>query len=229
MQGVDAEETRRQKARQMRYKKAVAKDLNLQVIKDTLWDIREECEEVKYYFEDDDDDTLLNALCGDEEQEWEFKMMFADLSAECEQMWMDLEEDYVPECFDMFFGTVSSGRMLGWDEFEGDYIGLHDGYEDKLARRENQKRMMRMTKAEIIETACVCFRIAQAYMGLMHRYECLKGALDILKDENTRFLQMVKQIEEKYEAAEKDSFYSCSPNAREFERLLRNMPQIAWL
>lgn len=229
MQRVDAEETKREKARQLRYKKAIAKEFNLESIKDTLCDIQGECDNVKYYFECDDDDTLLNALCGDEEQEWEFKMMFADLCAECEQMWTDLEEEYIPEYFDTFFGAVSSGQMLGWDEYEGDYFGLFDGYEDRLAKEENRKRMLRKTKQEIIEAACVCFRIAQAYMGLMRRYDCLKGALDILRDENTGFLQMVKQIEEKYEAAEKDGFYGWYESTREFDRLVENMPQIAWL
>lgn len=229
MQRADSEETKRVKARQLRYKKAVARDLNLESIKITLWDIREECDNVKYYFEDDDDDSLLNALCGDEEQEWEFKMMFSDLCAECERMSADLEEEYIPECFDTFFGTISSGRMLGWDDYEEDYIGLCDSYEDREARQENQKRLMRMTKAELIEAARVCFRIAQAYMGLMHRYDCLKGALDILRDENTGYLQLAKQIEEKYEAAERDYFHSWYESTREFDRLLAEMPQTAWL
>ena len=226
---VNAEETKREKARQLRYKKAIAKDFNLESIKDTLWDIQEECDNVKYYFEDNDDDTLLNALCGDEEQEWEFRMMFADLCAECEQMWTDIKEEYIPEYFDTFFGAISGGSMLGWDEYEGDYFGLHDGYVDRMAKEENRKRMLRKTKQEIIEGACVCFRIAQAYMGLMRRYDCLKGALDILRDENTGFLQMVKQIEEKYEAAEKNGFYGWYESTWEFDRLVENMPQIAWL
>ena len=229
MKIVDAEETKRQKARNLRYKKAIARDFNLESIRNTLCDIQEECDNVKYYFYDNDDDTLLNALCGDEEQEYEFKMMFADLCAECDQMWTDMNEEYIPEYFDTFFGAVDSGQMLGWDEYEGDYIGLHDSYEDKLAREENQKRLLRMTKPEIIEAASICFRIAQAYIGLMHRYDCLKGALDILRDKNTGFLQLVKQIEEKYEAAAKDNFCGWKPGTNEFDSLLENMPQEAWI
>lgn len=223
------EKAKREKAKQLRYKKAIAKDFNLESIKDSLWDIQGECDNVKYYFECDDDETLLNALCGDEEQEWEFRMMFSDLCVECEQMWTDLEEECVPECFDTFFGAISSGEMMGWDDYEGDYFGLHSSYEEKSAKAENQKRMLRMMKQEIIEAACVCFRIAQAYMGLLRRYDCLKGALDILRDENTGFLQIVKQIEEKYEAAEKDGFYGWHESTREFNRLVESMPQIAWL
>ena len=52
---VDAEETRRYKARQLRYKKPIVKDLNLDSIKQELWDIQEECNNVHWYFEEDDE------------------------------------------------------------------------------------------------------------------------------------------------------------------------------
>ena len=73
-----AEETRREKARLLRYKKPIVKEISLDFIQQDLWDIMEECENVRYYF-DSDDDTLLNALDGDEDVEHERKMMFCDL------------------------------------------------------------------------------------------------------------------------------------------------------
>lgn len=83
---MDAQETKRTKARNLRYKKAIVADVNLDKIREDLYDIMEACDEVRYFFESDDD-TLLNALDGNEDEEWEFKMMFCDLSAECEQIW----------------------------------------------------------------------------------------------------------------------------------------------
>ena len=232
MRKVDPEETKREKARKLRYKKAIAKEFNLQGIKDALCGIQEECDAVRYYIEDDDDDTLLNALCGDEDQEFEFKMMFADLCAECEQMWMDLEEDCVPECFDTFFGAVTSDQLLGYDDYVGDYFGLYDRYEDMMAKDEGKKRMLRMTKKEIIESAYMCFRVAQAYIGLVRRYDCMKAALDILRDENTGFLQMAKRIEEAYENADAKSCgfqYQWDRSVKELDLILESMPQEAWL
>lgn len=41
---VDAEETKKLKARQMRYKRPIVKNLNLDTITQDLWDIQEECE-----------------------------------------------------------------------------------------------------------------------------------------------------------------------------------------
>lgn len=224
---MDAEETKRFKAKQLRYRKAIAMDMNIDSIKEKLWDIQGECGDVKWCFEDDN--SLLNALCGDEEEEWEFKMMFADLCAECEQMLNDIEEEWIPECFNDFFAAIDGRKLMGWDEYEGDYFGLSDGYEERIAREESSKRLMRMTKKDLLEAAYRCFRIAQMYLGLMHRYDCLKSALDILKDENTGYLQMVKQIEQKYEAAEKDHFYRWYESTKEFDNLLDEMPQVAWL
>ena len=81
---VNAEETKRIKAKNMRYKKPIAKDLNLSTIQEELWNIQEECENV-HWFCDTDEETLINALDGDEDEAYEFKMMFADFCADCGQ------------------------------------------------------------------------------------------------------------------------------------------------
>ena len=99
---LNADETKRRKAKQLRYKKPIVKNFNLESITQELLDIQEQCEDVHWYF-DSDDDSLINALDGDEDEAYEFRMMFADLCAECEQMREDLEEEWVPECFDRFF------------------------------------------------------------------------------------------------------------------------------
>ena len=91
---LSAEEAKRLKAKQLRYKKPIVKNLNLYSIKQDLWDILEECESVRWYTDSDDGrDSLINALAGDEDEAYEFKMAFGDLCAECEQMRMDLEEE----------------------------------------------------------------------------------------------------------------------------------------
>lgn len=60
---VNVEETKRYKAKQMRYKKSIAKDLNLDKIKEDLWDIQEACEEIRWYTDSEDgEDSLVNAL-----------------------------------------------------------------------------------------------------------------------------------------------------------------------
>lgn len=229
---VNADETRRTKARNLRYRQAIVRDINLDKIWEVLCEIEEACNDVQYYFEvDGDGETLLNALDGNEDEAYEFRVMFSDLSAECEQMRQDLQEEYIPEFFDTFFTAINTdGTLLGWDPYEGDYMGLGSAYEDELAIEEAKKKMQRKTKEQILETARLCFRIYQAFIGIRHRYDCLKAAMDILRDENTGYIQMVKQIEEAYEKADRDDFSGeYGPWAKEFDRLINCMPQEAWI
>lgn len=92
-QVADSDDTKRRKARELRYRKPIVKNLNIDRMQEDLLDINCACEDIRYYF-DEDGDTLLNALDGDEDEEFEFKMMFTDLCAECEQMQEDLAEEY---------------------------------------------------------------------------------------------------------------------------------------
>lgn len=58
--------------------------------------------------------------------------------------------------------------------------------------------------------------------------------MDILRDQNTGYLQMVKQIEDLYEKANKETHgfkwvYGKKPLLKELNRLLDSMPQEAWI
>ncbi|MDE6891805.1 MAG: hypothetical protein K2P50_08425 [Lachnospiraceae bacterium] len=230
---TSAAEIKRYKARNLRYKKPIAKDLNLDGIKEALWDISDACYDVQYYV-DGDEETLLNALDGDEDDAYEFKMMFSDLVAECEQMQEDLGNEYIPEYFDIFFAAIDKGGdMLGYDAYERDYYGL-SRYESEWANKEAVKKIKSLTKDQLIEAMQICFGVYQAYIGLQHRYDCIKAAMDILRDENTGFLQMVKQIEEFYEKANEETegfkwTYGGWTALKKFDRMLDNMPQEAWI
>lgn len=106
---VNKEETKKIKAQNLRYKKPIAKNLNLDAITQDLWNMQEVCEEIRWYTDSEDGgDSLINALSGDEDEAYEFKMAFADLCAECERMLEDLQEEWVPECFDIFFVAVGA-------------------------------------------------------------------------------------------------------------------------
>lgn len=231
---MDAEETKRFKAKQLRYKKPIVKDLNLDAIKRDLWDIQGECENVRWYVDSDDgEDSLINALDGDGDEAYEFKMAFADLCAECERMDMDLGEEWVPECFDIFFVAAGAGNswggLLGYDYFEQDYFGI--GCSDCFAEDEAGKKLKKMKKDDLIAAARQCFKIFQAYMGLKNRYDSLKAAMDILRDQNTGYLQVVKEIERLYGEMDKDywSRREWSGESRDWERYTDALPAEAWV
>lgn len=226
-----AEEIRREKAKQLRYRKPIVKDLNLQSIQEQLWDIQEECENVRW-FEDSDEETLIEALDGDEDEAYEFRMMFADLCAECEAMQNDLEEIWVPECFDIFFVTVGAGNeyggLLGYDSFEGDYFGINDG-SDSWAEDEAKKKLKQMTKDELIAASRQCFKVFQSYIALRYRYDCLKATIDILRGQNLDFLQTIKEIEKAYDAMWDGRYINHGKEEIHFDTITNNLPQTAWI
>ncbi len=231
---ITSEETKRIKARNIRYKKPIVKNLNLEFITQDLWNIQEKCEDVRWYTDSDDgSDSLINALAGDEDEAYEFKMAFADLCAECERMFHDLQEEWVPDCFDIFFVSAGAGEtyggLLGFDEWEQDYFGLDCS--EAFAEDEAKRKLKQMTKDELITAARQCFKVYAAYIGLRNRYDSLAAAIDILRDKNTGILQIVKQIEELYEAASKKqgSYAEYSREWREFEKYTDALPQEAWI
>lgn len=151
---VDSRETIKEKAKRLRFKKPISKNLNLDAIKQDLWDIEEACEDVHWFTDSDDgSDTLVSALSGDEDEAYEFRMAFADLCAEVLRMREDLEEEWIPECFDIFFVAASNNHdeMLGWDSYEEDYMGI--GYSDHYLREDAGKKLKSMTKDNLIEAS----------------------------------------------------------------------------
>lgn len=219
-----------QKAKQMRLKKPIVKNLNLEYITQDLYDIQEECEEIRWFTDSDDGaDTLINALSGDEDEAYEFKMSFADLCAECERMSSDLEDEWVPECFDIFFVAAGAGNeyggLLGYDEYEQDYYGLD--CTDSFAEDEAKKKLMKMTKDELIVATRQCMKVYSVYIGLRNRYDSLKAAIDILRDKNAGYLQIVNEIEKLYEAASENPEWS--KEQWEFDRYTNMLPQEAWI
>lgn len=223
-----AEELRREKARNLRYRKAVHADLNLESIGNELMEMYESASDVLYWCEEDGS-TQLDELIGDEEETFELRMAFSTLEGDCQQMLEDLDNEWVPEFFDDFFGAIGprGSMMLGYDSYAGDYFEISDRYESGMAQKECTKRLLNHTKAEIVEAYSICFRVAINYMALKARYDGLKSYIDILNGANTGYLATVKRIEELYDRMTVD--YPKYEDGVEFDRLCNNMPPEVWL
>ncbi len=227
------DEMKRYKAKQLRYKKPIVRYMNYDFLLQELEEISCECDEIRYYMEADDE-TLLNALDGDSDDAYEFRMAFCDLSAECEQMWEDLRQEYVPKYFDTFFAAVGAGNYgggyLGWDTFEHDYYGID--CPEEWCVSEAAKKIKRLSKDEMIEAVGVCLKILYAYIGIRYRYDSLKAAFDIIKEQNTGVLKTIKAIEELYDKAEKESdgfTWKHGETILQLENLFQALPQEAWI
>ena len=229
---MTAEEMKQRKAKALRYKKPIMEYMNLDSIRDSAYDMGELIGDVQWFC--DDEDNLVNALDGDEDEAWQFKMAFSDLAAELEQFQYDLENEYVPDCFDDLFPAVSAdgfGRMLGWDAYEGDYFGLNP-YEYGLAQKEAEKRICRLTKNELLKAVGACLKVYASYTALKYRYDCLEASLKIIQEKNLEGLKLVKAIEEQYEKANlvSEGFkWTFKKEVYELDKMLDQVPQEYWI
>ncbi len=219
---------KKEKTRQMCYKKSLVSGINYYDILDRTNEIMGDCDEISYYSKEDFEE--LADILGDDELAYEFKMMFGTLSADCYHLWNDLRDYDIPEYFNDFFVAVKGGNygdgLLGYDSDEGDYFGL-DSVDSWAAEEESKKRISRLTKSEIINTATKCFRVFMSFMGIQCRYQDLKVAIDILKDRHSGLLQTIKQINELYEKANEERF--CGKHTEEFDRVLESVPYDIWV
>ena len=118
--------------------------------------------------------------------------------------------------------------MVGYDADKEDYFAL-TSYESGLAETEAGKRLMRRTKPDIIATIGQCFGIALAFIDLRQSYDYLKATFDILRDDNTSLLRLVKEIEGAYGDAAADNFWTGKPSVKKYDALLAALPQRAWV
>lgn len=234
------EELRAKKARNLRYKKPIATQMNLETIKENLWEMQSECSDVRYFFDDSEDpETLLGELLGDEGEAYEFRMMFSDLSAECDQFLDDLSNwewsDYLEEYFNLFMVLEDrTGHLAGYDTYEHDYFGLESSYEKEAAiEAAHEKLKKELTKDKLLEFFQRCMRILVSYCALQYRYDCLKASLDIVREQNAAHLMAVKEINALYTKADEETrgFQFCwrSEAYTKLDEMIKAMPQEAFM
>ena len=229
---MTAEEMRQYKAKNLRYKKPMLQYMNLDYIREEIWNMGDLIADVQWFVSDQD--NLVNALDGDEDEAYEFKMAFSDLAAELESFEEDLRNEYVPDCFDDLFpavGTDQFGMWLGYDSYERDYYGL-EPYEYGSAQKEAEKRICRLTKNELLEAVGACLKVYASYTALRYRYDCLEASLNIIREKNLEGLKLVKVIEEQYMKAEEESEhfkYQYGSEVRKLDSMLDQIPQEYWI
>lgn len=66
---------------------------------------------------------------------------------------------------------------------------------------------------------------------MQNRYDSLKAAIDILRDKNTGILQVIREIEKLYEAANENQgiYAEYSEEWKEFDRYANALPREAWI
>jgi len=225
-----AQQTKAEKARALAYKRPALASMGFRSMMEELETIQEACDEVQYWI-DTEDGTLLDAFDGDTEQEWEFKIAFSDLSSNCysllDVLWDWGDADDYDDCTVALIGNRYD--LVGYDSVQEDYWSLA-GYEAGLAETEAGKRLMRLTKAEMIAHIGQALGTLLAYYDLRHQYDYLKAAMDILRDENHSIIQRMKDIDAAYQkAADCEWQYEARPLWDAFEKLTKDLPERIWV
>ena len=229
MERIEKSEIKSRRTRNLRYKKPALASFGYDAIVAEMWEIIGAIEDVQWFI-DDGDETLLNALDGDNEAEWEFRMAFADLAAKADRFHELWDEMVDKQAFDDYTVALIGNRykLIGYDWDEEDYYSLF-GYEKDLAFTEAGKRVMRHTKADMLSNIGMCMGIMIAFLDLRQSYDYLKATFDILRDENTSLLQTLKEIQDLYAKAAAENFYSWRDATRQFDRMLANLPDHVWI
>lgn len=217
-----------EKARNLRYKRAVAVGMNIGDIGQWVWEAFDGLEDAAYVAQNDE--MFLRAFDGDEEEAFEFRMAFNALSGDIQRFREDLDEAWIPDCFDdLFCACAGDGyEFAGYDVVEQDYFGL-DSYAAEAGQDEARKRLERLTKKDLIEAAQGCFRVAVAYLGLRSRYEDLRASLDIIRAQNDGLMKGIKAIEELYDQCSQASYTEKYSIERKMDNIAAQLPDEVWL
>lgn len=218
-----------ERSRALRYKRPALSSMGYEVIDAELEEMGEACLDVRYFLDSDKGGDLLDSVLGDDEESWEFRMAFCDLSAKIDQLRDALYENLNDrEEFDDCTVALIGNRydLVGYDGYEEDYYSL-TSYERELAETEAGKRLMRKTKAEMISTIGQCFGALLAYYDIRQQYDYLKATMDIIRDENASLLNSIKAIDSAYERAVDSGPYT--KESYEFEELIKALPDILWI
>ena len=226
---VDYIPSKEERSRNLRYKKPALERLELKLMMVELEEISEVCADIHWMSEDEE--ILLSAMDGNEETLWEFKMLFSDMESKCETL---MQEIYDSEISEQEFNDCTTGlignryNVIGFDVCEEDYFSL-TRYDAELAVTEAGQRFMRLTKKEMISRIGQCMGIAFAYLDLCQQYDYLKATIDILRDENTSFLQVIKDIESLYRDVNAENFDRYGRATKELDSLIQALPDRFWV
>lgn len=226
-------------AKKMRYRKPVIAGLNVQEMLQALYEMQEEVTEVSYVWENDGE-TICASLLGDDDDSTEMRLQFSDLESNIEQFLSDIDDarrtisfktdgDFDTFFDDFFAAGLQDRQMLGWDSYEQDYCPI-DFWENKYASEASEKRLEKLTKAQLIWLTGICVKVFMSFQSITVRYASLKAALDVLKETNTAVLKNAERLNECYEILmdEGRDIISGKPE-QEFERVVSCMPRDIWL
>ena len=221
---MDIDEKRRMRAQALRYRRAALATMGYETIMRELQEIGEACDDLRWA----EENCTAPVLDGDEDDGAGYRMDFSELSADCERL---LEQLYdAADMFDDCTVALIGNRFecVGYDGCEADYFSLC-AYDSERAATESGKRLMRLTKAEMIDTIGRSVGIMMAFYDLRQRYDYLKTALNVVLDHNLDTLHTVRSIEDAYNAWCDDGCREYGEKSRALDHAADALDDIYWI
>lgn len=153
------------------WKKSMLQHLNLGDITETLYEIFENGD--MYGYENDEAGYYQD-----------YKEQFDELSFGANSLLNALQEYDLSEHWDdmtvCLLGQTTT--VLGYDSVEMDYYHMADPYCEDLAVQEAQKRLMRLTKEELIRTFRSVMVVLTSFFDIKAAHDCLTSIVQELNE-----------------------------------------------
>lgn len=152
------------------WKKSMLQRLNLSDITDELSEISENGDLYGY-----DNGEIGYAL--------EYKALFDELSDGAYELWKTLGQYDLSEHWDDMTVALLGYRqcVLGFDSEKTDYFKMLDPYDEDMAVQEAEKRLMRLTKSELIHTFRNVMTTLVLLFDLKTAHDCLTAIIQELE------------------------------------------------
>lgn len=140
------------------------------------------------------------------------------------------------DCTVALLGSRFQFPMSGFDGYEMDFFPMSDGYDQEIARDAAKKRLMRLTKTQIVDIVGMSVAIVLTFNDLCCSYDRLMNAYELIYGRNTKILDAIKEIESLYDAAmeamktpqwRRDDTQKYA--IHRFETALKNIPPRMWV
>ncbi len=160
----------------------------------------------------------------------DYKEQFDELAAGAFEMYEKIDEyryddeyeRYSDKWNDMTVNLLGDlYKVYGWDVNELDYYKL-DGYDEDLAVQECEKRLMRLTKQELIRNFRKVLMTIVMFFDLKAAHDCLTSIVEELDERGALLERKNERINLLYEDL-------TGKNGEAFDEELRNLPHRMWV
>ena len=205
------------------WKKSILRDLTYRDVMNWLYEIGENGD--PYGYETIDQKGYYN----------DYRELFDDLSSGAIELqeamkdvgdywrWNDVDHSLWDDVVVAALGEVRT--VLGYDVGQYDYFGM-TVWDESWAQEEAKKRLLRLTKSELLDTVCKVFQILLLFWDLKTAHDCLTAVVTELDYKGAVFEEKSKAIDKLYEdytGTDAEEF------ERKFDELTRNLPQRFWV